>query len=337
MSRLTTSVVIASRRPAALTRCLQSLTTQSTLPDEVIVAWQGDDTATQQAATALIARVPYSLRVVHSLEVGIVPAENAALDAAAGELILLIDDDALAPSDWVARHVSHYADPQVGAVGGPFDNYETDGTRYVRRSREPVGTITWYGKPYGNMHDQLPEWRDRPPRPVAHLAGGNMSLRRVAFDRFETRLKPYWQFFEMDACLQVAARGYRLLFDFTNVVDHYPTTRAFAAGRDGDLAIKMHNPAFNHAFILAKHLRGWRRVAGLAFVLVVGTTAAPGGLGALVGIWRYGKPLREFRLLGRTCLAHLDGWRAGCRARQEAGKGWTQASSARAALAESAR
>ena len=43
MSNPNTSVLIASRRPRELTRCLESLVAQTTKPDEVIVAWQGDN------------------------------------------------------------------------------------------------------------------------------------------------------------------------------------------------------------------------------------------------------------------------------------------------------
>ncbi len=313
MSELTTSVLIASRRPRKATRCLESLAAQAMRPDEVIVAWQGDDEATRDAAAGAAAGLDLTIRVVHSPEVGVVPAENAALDGAAGEVILLIDDDAVAPPDWVARHRAHYRDPRVGAVGGPFTNYNPDGTPFPKRSAEPVGAITWYGKPIGNIHDHAPEWRGRAAAEVAHLAGGNMSLRRSAFERFESGLRRYWQHFEMDACLQARARGYRVLFDFANVVEHYPTSSTFVAGREGDLTVKIFNSAYNHAFVLAKHLTGWRRAACLGYMLAIGSSAAPGLAGFFVGLRRYGDFRRELSILQRTLQSRLAGWSAGSR------------------------
>src|SRR4051812_44978908 len=107
---MTTSVLIPSfGRPHFLHRCLASLIAQKTPPDEVIVVWQGDDVATKEGAEGLIDSAPFRLRVLHSQERGVVPAENTALDASIGEIILLIDDDAVAPPDWVERHVAHYA------------------------------------------------------------------------------------------------------------------------------------------------------------------------------------------------------------------------------------
>jgi GT2 family glycosyltransferase len=317
MSEPSTSVLIASTRPLALVCCLESLAAQTTPPGEVLVAWQGDDTATRDAAVETAARLRLPVRAVHSPERGVVLAENAALDAAGGEVVLLIDDDAVAPRDWLARHLARYADPKVGAVGGPFRNYYADGSPFAERAADPVGALSWYGKPHGNMNDHPAAWRDRPAAEVHHLAGGNMSLRRAAFGRFEGRLRRYWQFFEMDACLQVRARGYRVLFDFANVIDHHPTSTVFRAGRDGDLAVKVFHPAYNHAFVLGKHLAGWRRVACLAYLLGVGSVGAPGLLGSLVAAWRYGRPWRELGILRRTLRARVDGWRAGSRGRAD--------------------
>jgi GT2 family glycosyltransferase len=317
VSPLRTSVLIPSfGRPEKLSNCLRSLARQTMAPDEVLVVWQAEDTATRDAALSLVDQTPFSLKVLHSPEQGVVPAENAALDAAAGDVILLIDDDAVSSPDWVARHLAHYADPAVGAVGGPADNFLADGTPFPRRAVEPLGKLTSSGRLLGNMYDQIVEWRSRPPQPVDHLVGYNMSLRRVAFDRFEAGLKRYWQLFELDACLQVRERGYQILFDHANVVAHHPTNPAYAPGREGDLTVRVYNAAYNHAFVLARHSSLWLRPVRLAFLLLVGSTGTPGLLGCLAGIRRYGQPCRELRILLRTLRSSLAGWLAGARARR---------------------
>src|SRR5262249_53172691 len=148
MSSPSTSVLIASCRPAALSRCLDSLAAQAMPADEVIVAWQGGDTATRNAALAA-ARSGLRVRTVHSPAVGVVPAENAALDAAVGEIVLLIDDDAVAPPDWLARHLDHYRNPRVGAGGGPFTHGGSGGIPLSTPTAGPVWTITRYGQTIG--------------------------------------------------------------------------------------------------------------------------------------------------------------------------------------------
>ncbi len=310
-----TSVLIPSfNRPAYLARCLRSLARQSVPPDEIFVVWQGSDHATEDAANALAKELSCPLRVIHSPELGVVPAENLALDADSGDLILLIDDDAVAPPDWIARHLAHYADPQVGAVGGPADNFHPDGSPFPKRAIEPVGRLKWTGKLAGNMYDHVPEWRTRPPCVVDHLVGYNMSLRRTAFDRFEAGLRRYWQLFELDACLQVRAKGFRVLFDFANVVEHHPTNTAYAGGRDGDLTVKVFNAAYNLAFVLSRHSPFGLRAVRLAYLLLVGSVGTPGVLGCLVSMWRFGRPGRELGILWNTWKSIVQGWRAGRKA-----------------------
>jgi GT2 family glycosyltransferase len=317
MSLPTSSVLLVSyRRPKILATCLEHLAAQDPAPGEIIVVWQADDVATRDEAERHRDALPCPLRVIHSPEAGVVAAENTALGTATGEVVLLLDDDSVAPPDWVGRHLAHYADPTVGAVGGSADNF-WQGAYLPRRTAEPIGTVAWYGRLNGNMYDHIPEWRSRPPRDVEHLVGYNMSLRRAALDRFESALKPYWQMFELDACLQVRDRGYRVVFDFANVLEHRPNNTAYDGKREGDLAIKLDNAAYNYAFVLAKHspprLRPWR----LLYLLAVGNVAAPGLVAYPVAVRRYKKPLRELSVLGRAMRHHLAGWRAGSIRRRE--------------------
>ena len=202
----TTSVLIPSyRRPDRLVACLTALAQQTVLPGEVLVVWQGDDRQTKDVTVRMAEQLPYRLVVLHSPDPGIVPAETLALENATGDVIYLTDDDVVPPPGWLERFLRFYADPSVGAVGGPADNYRQDNSLFERREVEPVGRLTWFGKAYGNMHTQAVEWRDRPPEVVDHLVGYNMTLRRSAFDRFESGLRRYWQMFELDACLQIKA------------------------------------------------------------------------------------------------------------------------------------
>lgn len=319
-SVLKTSVLIPSfRRPDLLENCLRSLDRQTTAPDEVLVVWQGDDTPTLQMIEQLSGSFSLSIQAVHLPEPGIVPAENAALDQARGDVVLLIDDDAEAEPDWIERHLRHYGDPTIGAVGGPAVNHHPDGSRLPIRAVEPIGKVTLAGKLIGNMYDHPDSWRTRPPRDVDHLVGYNMSLRRTAFDRFDDRLKRYWQMFEADAAMQVRARGFRVLFDFGIVVEHHLRVRdsAYLGGRSGDLSVKVGNAAYNWAFVLGKHtrnplVRGLRRL----YLAAVGSTTAPGPLLLPLTIARNGHLLTELNVLRLSRAGKAAGWRAGRAARK---------------------
>ena len=117
--------------------------------------------------------------------------------------------------------------------------------------------------------------------------------------------------FELEACLQVQAAGYRVLFDFGNVVEHHPTNPAFAPGRDGDLALKCVNPSYNHALLLSKHTRGvslrcWR----LACLLLAGSVAMPGLAACLVAGAVRPRHCRKLALMSR-CRKRSRKWAAG--------------------------
>lgn len=322
MGRSTSVLIPSFRRAEKLSLCVRSLARQTTPPDEVFVVWQEDDVTTRDAVLALEKDVPFVLRALHSPEAGVVVSENLALDHSSGEIVMLIDDDAVAPSDWVRRHVAHYEDESVGAVGGPADNYFPDGTRFpAKPPLEPVGKLTWYGRMIGNMHDQSPGWRTREPAVVQHLVGYNMSLRRNAFDRFEAKLRRYWQMFELDACLQVQARGLKVLFDFSNVVEHHPTNLTYTPERDENVEVKVYNAAYNHAFILGKHTPLELLPLRLAYQLGVGQISAPGALAFAAAVLRFGKPVREAEIFIRTIARRLEGTRDGRRARRERATG----------------
>jgi GT2 family glycosyltransferase len=227
----------------------------------------------------------------------------------------MIDDDAAAPPHWLERHLAYFEDDTIGAVGGPADNYTLSNILFPRREPRQIGRIKWYGRTIGNMYDYPNHWRRRAAIEVDHVVGYNLAIRRVAFEMFEERLRPYWQKFETELCLQVSRRGYRILFDFGNVVNHYPTNTAYTPGRSGDLEVKVYNAAFNWAFVLSKHSPGYLKVPRLLYLLLIGSSSTPGMVSVLTNTLRGGSFLKEAALLPTTLRNFVSGWSAGIKAR----------------------
>jgi hypothetical protein len=165
------------------------------------------------------------------------------------------------------------------------------------------------------MHDHIDEWQERQPIEVDHLVGYNLSFRRAAIDKFDTSLKSYWQLFEMEACLQVKRNGYRVIFDFMNVVDHYPANTAYAGGRSGDLQVKLFNPSYNNAFILAKYSPKYLYLIRLIYLFGVGTVGTLGLLSTLRAMKIHGDFAQELRLLLICWKEKKQGWQDGMNAR----------------------
>ncbi|MGH9016417.1 MAG: glycosyltransferase family 2 protein [Acidimicrobiales bacterium] len=104
------SVVIVSYRPGTwLAPCLASALSQA---DEVIVVDNGSDDATASAiarrAGAAVARSPRNL--------GFAAGVNLGLRRARGDVVGLLNDDAVAGPTWMARARTVLADPAVAAV-----------------------------------------------------------------------------------------------------------------------------------------------------------------------------------------------------------------------------
>jgi glycosyltransferase involved in cell wall biosynthesis len=306
---LTTSILIASyKRPRQLVRCLVSLRRQERAPDEVIIVCQADDWETKAVVERLQAKFPFVLKVPYCARPSIVEAVNAGLLQATGDIICLIDDDAVAPRQWLAKMLPHYLNPRVGAVGGPVQNFSPAREPFPINRQWPPGKLCWFGKILGNMHDLPPQWAQRNPLTVDHLMGSNMSLRRSAFHEFENSLRTYWQYFELDACLQVRSTNRLILFDFSNRVKHFPG--AEQSGRCST-AESVWNCAYNRAFVLSKHTVPALRIWRLLYLVLLGTRQVPGLL-----MWPLSACLPEnlaaqWTIIRGIFFSHLAGWQDG--------------------------
>lgn len=97
---------------------------------------------------------------------GLSGARNTGVDAASGEVVAFLDDDAIAAPDWLARLAAAYADPNVLGAGGTV------------RPRWVEGKPGWFPPEFdwvvGCTHSGMPQQLE----PVRNLVGANMSFRR---------------------------------------------------------------------------------------------------------------------------------------------------------------
>jgi succinoglycan biosynthesis protein ExoM len=110
------------RRPAELELALGSVADQ-VLPEGVrlaVVVVDNDDTA---SAAEVVARAAGAtglpIRYVHAPAHNISLARNAAFDAAEGDWLALMDDDGVAPPDWIARLLAEARASDADVVFGP--------------------------------------------------------------------------------------------------------------------------------------------------------------------------------------------------------------------------
>jgi glycosyltransferase involved in cell wall biosynthesis len=99
---------------------------------------------------------------------GLSGARNTGVEAAVGDVVAFLDDDAAAHPSWTQRLLSDYRDPRVAGVGGLVVPWrETDRPAWFPPEFDWVVGCSYRGLP-------------REPAPVRNFIGANMSFRKDA-------------------------------------------------------------------------------------------------------------------------------------------------------------
>jgi len=119
-----TSIVVISRhRPQALSRCLATLSGQAHPDCEIVLV-------ADPASSGIRPDLPLKRRAFDQANIS--AARNEGLALAAGEVVLFIDDDALAGPGWAEALAAPFADPRVIAATGFTRG--SDGLRWQARA-----------------------------------------------------------------------------------------------------------------------------------------------------------------------------------------------------------
>ena len=274
----TVSVMLCTyRRPADLARCLEALSHQTRLPDEVVVVLRDIDAETR---TYLAGPLPENLniRVAEVHQPGLVASRNTGLDACTSDILALIDDDAVPYPWWCERLLQHFqANPRLGGLGGRDRCF--NGKTFDDRENSLVGRMQWIGRRIGNHHIGAGGLRE-----VDLLKGANMSYRAAAAKalRFDTRLRgsgaqPYE---DIAFSLAIRRAGWQLMYDPDVLVDHYEGAREeiryYASTIPVADAEGFRNFAYNGVVAIWEEFSPIRRAAFLAWSALIGTRVCPG-------------------------------------------------------------
>jgi glycosyltransferase involved in cell wall biosynthesis len=162
------SVVIPSyNRRAMLRRCLEALAGQTQDPGsfEVVVADDGSGDGTAEMVEGL--QTPFAIRLLKQRQGGWAAAQNAGIEASAGRICLLIDDDIIVSPQLVAEHIAGH-DAGGCTIGlGPLTQTRPD-------ARD------WYADAFATEWNKHFEELARRPAGWMDCYGGNLSAPRAA-------------------------------------------------------------------------------------------------------------------------------------------------------------
>ena len=225
-------VIVAARRADRLERCLAALAralAESAHPAEVVLVLNGADAGVR----ALAARTTGAVQVDAAVGLGFADGANLGVAAAAGELVLLLHDDAEPRAGWLDPLVAFLdGNPGAGAVASAA--YLPDGAPQL------AGALLW------SDATTSPSWGDGPARmpggPLAVDYAGSASLlvRRAAWEAAggaDPELHPAY-YVDVDLSMRLRRAGYAVFCEPRSAILHHKSSsssdraRVFASRRN---------------------------------------------------------------------------------------------------------
>ncbi len=196
------SVVICTYNGSATLRdCLEGALTLHYPNYEVIVVSDGSTDESPR-----IAGEYEGVRVIETPQRGLSAARNTGLEAASGEIVAYIDDDAIPDPDWLTHVAAAFAGGPYAAVGGP--NVLPDGSGAVAQCVANA--------PGGPTHVLVSD------REAEHVPGCNMAIRKADLEQlggFDPQFRTAGD--DVDICWRLLDSGRRIAFSPGAVVWHH--------------------------------------------------------------------------------------------------------------------
>jgi len=194
-------VVNTVNRADSLRRTLDALRWQTHNSFEVIVV-NGPSTDTTEQVLDDFADC---VRLGSCNTLNLSKSRNVGITLASGDVVAFIDDDAVPEPDWLEDLDRAYADENVAGAGGIVFDHTGCALQYEYSVSDRIGRTRF------DIRPPLSLYNIAGAEPFLYLQGTNMSFRRsslVEIGGFDEEIE--YNFDEVDVCLELIDRGYKL-------------------------------------------------------------------------------------------------------------------------------
>ncbi|MCX8189445.1 MAG: glycosyltransferase family 2 protein [Nitrososphaeria archaeon] len=226
--KLTASVLIITyKRAKYLRNALDSLCKQTVKPDEVIIVLKPSNDGSEKVIMEFVDKLVVKLLIQKG--VGAIDAYSQGINYASCDVILFLDDDAIAEADWVKKYVCIFNEnPRVGGITGlTIDTEIINNTIKIKGEqfyedyaegfhRQPLEILNGYFEYFSTSglfgaSRKLMESNKEIIKSIS-FGGLNMGFRRFLIKDFPLKIlykgskKAFW--FEKHLALNVVVKGY---------------------------------------------------------------------------------------------------------------------------------
>lgn len=176
---------------------------------EIVVT---DDASSDESVAFLQTNFPEVKIVDNKTRQGFAGNVNRGVEAARGDIVVLLNTDVRPQKGFLESLVRHFTDPVVFAVGCLEESHEPEGI--VRRGR---GVARWEKGFFVHARGRVDK------TDTAWVSGGSGAFRRSLWQKLggmDPLFNPfYWE--DIDLCYRALKAGYRLVFEPRSVVGHF--------------------------------------------------------------------------------------------------------------------
>jgi GT2 family glycosyltransferase len=213
-------IICTANRCKSLEKTLMSLHASTYLNIEIAIVDASDNTDVENLIQQAKSWYRFELKFLKITQKNISISRNVGIKNTIGEIIFFLDDDAIAPPNWVEEMLNVYRlhGNHCAGVGGTVRDMTRPGwPLQFYRGITNTYSVTLSVRDTSSMEHNNPEgpW-------YSGLMGTNSSYRRQCLDEIGN-YDEFFEYFldETDVCLRLIQAGYKIHYSDV-VIDHYP-------------------------------------------------------------------------------------------------------------------